>query len=339
MHALGDATHYQISQEFYDAVLALNRRHPSAGDPQFLNKLDRYLLGTNLKAAKTISYIESHLNDMEASIKGSRFLDLGCGAGGCLAAALRAGAVYCEGWEINKDKLSLAALNTGSLPSGGRLAVIKKSMDVPLDASLSIAPFTVIVCEQVLEHVKNLPESVRMIANLLDSSCGYAYVSIPNGFSLQNVLKDPHLMLFGLSLLDRYEGSALAKAVKNHTHYKEMMGDFLHYDEYVSLFESYNLVVRPLHVAAFETATLESHRNKLDEIALLKHERLKEWNGKVCAETLALLSHRLSGYVHEATRRYQKCQEEPTGSGALNSFITDYGIDNFEFLISHPRRN
>lgn len=325
---------FHVSQAYYDAVQAIVAKHPSAGDAAFVDKLVRYYLGTNKKGIRLVGEIGKELESAGLSLRGARFLDLGSGNGGSLVGAFEHGASYCEGWEINDDKLDLSHLNIDTLyEPDGPIRIRKISLDEPLNPDADFQPFDVIFCQEVLEHVKNLEQSVSTLYACLNAERGAAYLSIPNGYSLNNVISDSHLQLFGIGLLERHEAQPLATAIKNHLHYSEMMGTYLHFDEYVSLFRRHGLECAPRPGKDAKIADLEALASKIGRVEQVRETRLHEWREKVDPDTLALLAERTLIYLQEARSRFEQVRSAgPTPPQAV-SFLREYDVDVFEFFV------
>lgn len=332
-----DAKYYGISQEFYDKVKKLNRVSATAVHKDVLEKQDHYHLSTNLKGRQRIEAVKVTLNEFGTSMKDKRFLDLGCGMGGCLVAARRHGAKYSEGWEINREKIRLAAVNLRKFTKEeAPLAVIERSMDDALTAEDDIERFNVIVCDEVLEHVKNLNQSVATIASLLEPATGLAFLSIPNGFCAQSIIADPHLSIFGLALLDRFEGVPLARAIKDHADYSAMFGEYRRYHEYQTLFQDNGLRMMPLHPLMLDREGLRDVQYKISKVKRLRDECLPEWRGKVPDETLGLLAERVADYLTEADARLKDVHSQFAHDTSLIELLIDYRIYTLKLVVYHP---
>ena len=336
--AKAEAARYKVSVEYYHAVKEWNRQNPAAKNKDFLDKIDKYHLSCNLSGEKRIRNVESIMNLLGISIRGRRFLDLGCGTGGTVMAARNTGAAYCEGWEINDDKIRFANINVACISgreNGSEIRIINRAMDDPLSLAGDEELFKVIVCDQVLEHVKDLNQAARTIAKCLDSIEGFAFVSIPNGFSVASVIKDQHLLVFGLTLLDRFEGAPVAEGVKGHNGYSRMMGEYKHYGDYVSLFKKNGLSCLPLHSVVLNFETLFSLKEKISEIRRLKDEVLPKWRELVPEQTLSLLDERISDYVEDAESRIMESTGSLKHGREFAELLVDYWLDTYDFLVFH----
>lgn len=333
-----DAKFYGVSQEYFDKVKAWNRTSSSAAYKDVLEKQDLYHLSTNLNGRKRIESVKGTLNEFGTSMKGKRFLDLGCGMGGCIVAARQQGATYSEGWEIARDKLQLASVNVRAFTNeDAPLVVLERSMDDALNTEDYDDPFDVILCDEVLEHVKDLNQSVTTIATLLEPTTGFGFLRIPNGFCAQSVSADQHLSIFGLTLLDRFEGVPLAKAIKGHPDYSTMFGEYRHYEEYESLFQEHGLQMMPLHPLVLEREGVRDVEYWISKIKQQRDELLPEWRGKVSDETLDLLSGRVEDYLAEADARLTEVRSHFAHNLPLTRLLTDYRIYTLNLVVYHPQ--
>lgn len=329
--------HYKVSREFYTAIKQWNRNHPSAKNRDFLDKLDKYHLSTNLSGDKRIEQIESVLNSFGASIKGTRFLDLGCGMGGTLMGAYNMGALYFEGWEINDDKIKLGLINIRQKGNGNSGKIIKKSIEERFPPEEKNNHFQVVVCDEVLEHVKYLDRAVLNIAHCIDPKKGFAFIRIPNGYSIQSVIKDQHLLVFGLTLLNNYEAKPLAEAIKGHPSYSEMMGEYKHYDDYVTLFNKKDLKYIPLHTVPLDLKNFFDLKNKLHKIQILKKELLAKWKDRVPRDTLDLLNLRLSDYIEVVSARLKNTEINFEQNESFTNLLRDYWLNTYDFMVFHEQ--
>ncbi len=324
-----------ISSAYHAAVMEMVDRHPSASDPAFRGKLTRYLLGSNRKGMEKVTEVETRLASFGRRVFGCRFLDLGSGSGGSLVGALEAGAAYCEGWEINGEKLALSEINVGTCGMDvGKVVVRNQSMEAPDSLGSDFQPFDIVFCEEVLEHVKDLDAAVTTLSRCIERERGVGYITMPNGFAFQSVLADPHLELFGIALLNRFEAQPLATALKNHTHYSEMMGAYCHYDDYVARFAVVGLNLAPFEKTGASRKVFKRMSADLDIIRSRRSTLRTDWGAQIGADTLGILEERLDAYLAEATAR----QKEATGEAATDSvreaFVRDYGQAHFAFLAS-----
>lgn len=98
---------------------------------------------------------------------GERFLDLGCGDGRVMAAALNRGA-QALGYEIDGE-LAMRARERLAGASGGRARVIEESFfDAPLDAEVVFAYLSPAVLQRLSPQLKRLPAASRIVTAWFD---------------------------------------------------------------------------------------------------------------------------------------------------------------------------
>lgn len=128
------------------------------------------------------------------SLEGKLVLDVGCGFGGAVTALSKMGA-SCVGIDIRDDELNLC---------GRRLALHGVDPSLlcadALRMPFSTETFDVVVCTDMLEHVKKRGALLTEIARVLKKG-GLLYLAFPNLLGLRNVLRDPHYRLFGVVLM------------------------------------------------------------------------------------------------------------------------------------------
>ncbi len=315
---------YEVSAEYFAAVLEWNRSHSAVQDQAFLEKLDGYHLSCNRHGRLLIESVAERLKPFHRSFAGARVLDIGCGTGGTLYGAACLDAAWCEGWEINDAKLRLGTLNVTTLPrTSCRSRIHLRQRDI-LEAGIEKESFDIVLCQEVLEHVKDVRLAIKNLSACLRAKAGIAYVSVPNGFSIQHILRDPHLLLFGLGLLDLPDAAALALAINNHAHYGTMMGQYLSFNQYTQEFEAAGLASRALHPT--KACTREDLVQGAQEIEAAWRQKREEWATKIPGTLLDRLAQRVGEYLTKL-RGLANTPESPL---AQESFI-----DSFEFFLSH----
>lgn len=325
-----------VSAEFHEAVLRLVDTHPAAGDPVFRDSLYRSLIGGNEKGIRMVGEVVTRLAPAGFSLQGKRFLDLGSGTGGSLMGAQTHGAAWCEGWEINSEKLALSRLNLGT-QDGKKPGIVvhdrnMESADAfPADGE----PFDLVFCQVVLEHVKDINAALATMSRCIHREQGVAFVTVPNGYALECVLADPHLRVFGLALLDRFEAQPVATALKNHTHYSLMMGSYYRYSEYIELFVHHGLEALPLHTADTSTTSLQGLATMLETIRQKRASLRTDWAGRVDDKTLTLLELRLDAYLSEANTQLTEATAAGASSDTRLAVVHAYGTGHLEFFVAH----
>ncbi len=336
-YKLSSADEYKISSELYDTILSWNRKHPSADDKEFLYKIDKYHLGTNLRGERTVLRAENHVKDLGLDFSRERFLDLGCGTGGCLLGARELGWQYSEGWEIGQAKLEFAEVNIGSKLSGkdkDSLSVLERSIDGEEAAKVAIDPFDLIICQEVLEHVKDVPKSIKTIARCLKPKKGYAYVTIPNGFSLDYVLAEPHILVFGISLLNRFDAADFAKAIKNHTHYASMMGGYYRYDHYLEQFAEHGMKYHLVNPLPNSEVAVDEMEAKLCKVRDAMETMEAEWASRIESDSMGKMNSAVNAYINEvetAISGYRSGGDKAD----LQQLLINYNTPMFYFVLEH----
>jgi len=133
-----------------------------------------------------------------APLRGRRVLDVGSGYGGMLISMAEQGADIV-GIEIDPERAQM-----------GRQRLADLAMDVPYhlgdicDASTcaQLGLFDVIVCQDVLEHVMQPSTVIASLCALMRPG-GLIYVQIPNKYGVDQLLKDHHYALTGITALSR----------------------------------------------------------------------------------------------------------------------------------------
>lgn len=186
-----------MKNEMNNFYKAITKNKVDNDYPQSKLWLD-YALSTNQRGQEVVEKINEFCN----SVSGKKHLDIGCGYGGTCIAFAAAGA-ESVGIDINIDLLQLAKENLKDNPG---LKVKILNIDVmDIEQVISLGDFDIITCDNVIEHVE-IPEKLIAHIQLLLSENGIAYLTIPNAFSLGQIIKDCHYGQFGVSLLDPIDG-------------------------------------------------------------------------------------------------------------------------------------
>lgn len=332
---LPNADHFKMSTELYDAILKWNQKHPSAGDEKFLNKINKYHLGTNLRGEQTVANAEKYISKLGYLISRDRFLDLGSGTAGCLLGARTIGWKYSEGWEIGQAKLDFSRLNISSKivdQSSESIVVRDLSMDGDKVLNTNIEPFDLVICQEVLEHVKNLPRSVQTISRVLKKNNSYAYVSIPNGFSVDYVLSEPHILMYGISLLDRHEAGVIAKAVKNHPHYAEMMGGYHRFKDYIRLFRENGLDYDLVSEVNSSEEAIDRIRITIEKITSERKLFNAKWGKVIDSAIMSRLDEKIQNYLENIESKIRQISDSKNRQ-ERREFVIEYGMPMFLFIL------
>ena len=181
------------------------------------------------------------LRPFVSTFEDKRVLDIGAGYGGVCIAAAQAGAV-CTGVENNPHTLRFAHENLADFP-GLPVTLLARDIFTAMEQG-ELGRFDVVVCDNVIEHAV-FPERLILALATLLASGGVAYVTVPNAFSANQVLADCHYGLFGITLLDPYDGDVYLRRKTAVPEYG--VTDYFGWDYYQAKFEKYGLGVTPLH--------------------------------------------------------------------------------------------
>ena len=172
--------------------------------------------------------------------RGARVLDVGCAYGGFLVAASEAGARLLAGIDVNEELLKLARLQ---LADYRKSATLDRFDITAPDVVDKLGRFDVILCNDVLEHVVDPEAASAHLAELLDRG-GSLFLQIPNGKSVEFMLKDGHYGLFGITLLDRMRAERVWAASYSDTYGVEHYAPLAYY---LDIFSQAGLQLRVLN--------------------------------------------------------------------------------------------
>jgi 2-polyprenyl-3-methyl-5-hydroxy-6-metoxy-1,4-benzoquinol methylase len=162
------------------------------------------------------------------SIKGKRFLDVGCAYGGFLVAFAEQGASEVVGIDIDEKLLKLGCANVSDHNIEAK--IIKQDL-LNDDLPNLIGTFDIITCNDVIEHVNDPIHAILNISNLLRPG-GILLMVIPNAFYVGFIREDGHFRLTGINLLERDDAERYYKNIfkGEYTvgHYKSLPFYFYH---------------------------------------------------------------------------------------------------------------
>jgi 2-polyprenyl-3-methyl-5-hydroxy-6-metoxy-1,4-benzoquinol methylase len=134
-----------------------------------------------------------------ADWRGAKVLDVGCG-GGQIAQAFAVGGAQVIAFEPNhKNATDVARRLANEVSSGCLCALAADGHQLPFVDNA----FDVVILADVLEHVRKPEQVAREVARVLRPS-GLLYASMPNRFSILNLLSDPHYQVPGVGLMPRW---------------------------------------------------------------------------------------------------------------------------------------
>ena len=181
---------------------AIRARYGLAPDEEPSDDTERMWVEFSLSSVERGRYAVAAMGGATA-FRGKDVLDVGCAYGGFLVAAREAGAVSVTGIDVNDDLLALAQLQLADHSVHGKLE--HRDITAPVE---DLGHFDIILCNDVLEHVTEPVTAAANLASLLDSG-GSAFFQIPNGRSIDFILRDGHYGLFGITLLGRAQAERL----------------------------------------------------------------------------------------------------------------------------------
>jgi SAM-dependent methyltransferase len=226
------------------------------------------------------------------ALSGTRVLDVGCGYGGFLVAAARAGAKEVVGIDTNPRVLELAPLLLADYQVSARL----EHLDLAeAEVAQRLGKFDLIICNDVLEHVPDVDRAVRNLTSMLVER-GRLFLEIPNGNAIKYVRADGHYKIPGITLLDFDDAREL-----HEQHFPDATAyDTFFYgtiDYYLAVFSRHGVTLRLLDVPMGDTESVE----RLSfEIEALRSE-LQNWTHQGAAD-------RARAYLLEFERRLERFQ-------------------------------
>jgi 2-polyprenyl-3-methyl-5-hydroxy-6-metoxy-1,4-benzoquinol methylase len=140
--------------------------------------------------------------------RGGRYLDIGCGFGGLLAAFAERGFAV-RGIELDPVRVRMARATCDD----HGLADVVSPGDI-LDEQLvaSLGRFDLVTMIDVIEHVLDVPKALRHAVDLLEPG-GLLLLEVPNRHSMNFIAADGHFAAFAITLLDRPQAVAYHAAV------------------------------------------------------------------------------------------------------------------------------
>jgi 2-polyprenyl-3-methyl-5-hydroxy-6-metoxy-1,4-benzoquinol methylase len=183
-----DSLQQSRNQTFHSLQEILNLPSPA---PMWFD----YALSTNYRGQQLYQMMTPYL-----PTRPQRYLDIGCGFGGCLVAFGRQG-MEAYGIEVDNQRIGFAKTNCEDYHNQAGVFSLSILEDHIEDR---LGTFDVITCMDVIEHVLDVPKALQNIGRLLRSD-GVLVLEIPNKDSLFFVASDGHFNLFGITLLPRSE--------------------------------------------------------------------------------------------------------------------------------------
>lgn len=287
-----------------------------------------YALTTNERGEGVLKRVQEQLG---RDVRGLRILDIGCAYGGTCLAFARAGA-DAVGLEISPSLLELARANCEDHPN---LSVRLLNRDATVPESLSdLGTFDIITCDNVIEHVLDVPGLLQRIAAVLNPE-GLCHMAIPNGWSVDEVKRDGHFGQFGISLLPRERAEAFYHAVGFTGVYD--VGYFFTLPQYEALFGAAGLSLTLLNTpVATSMALIERIAQDVDGLTMLFDKALADH--RVPASMASEVQTALEAYQAGFREVYQRCLGIPLAKQLEqgSTIMRDYSLPLW-LVISRPQ--
>lgn len=286
------AESYDVSAEYYRQLVAASwSKRKSEGLQAFCGWVE-YGLTANRRGNWFMHFLSK-----EVAWPGRRVLDVGCGFGGHSVAVLRWGASQVVGLDIDAYYVNLSEKNAATNPHINPALAEFRVADITdrkvLD-ELGSQSFDAILIMDVLEHVKDLPRALEALRYLLRPG-GFCVAGIPNGRAASSVLADPHLGVFGLSLLEGEPAESYCQSQKGTSY--DFMGSFPRLSFLEDTFKSWGARVSVLDDTTDPLAAWKRLPEQLDRI----EQELKQVPAQ--SEVGGTLSVALREYLDEAAAR------------------------------------
>jgi len=251
-------------------------------------------------------------------IAGKRHLDIGCAYGGTIIAFAQAGAESI-GIDIDDTLLDLARVNLSDHP-GICVKLLRRDITMPSDTA-DLGQFDIITCENVLEHVLNVPATISHIAALLKPG-GWLYLTIPNGSSDIEICKDGHYGLFGITLLSREDAIAYYTAANFSGNYD--VGYFLSYDDYTSMLAENGVQIKLVDDIQVSNKAVAELRKRV--LSLHDEFEVQRASGRIPTAISDRMAIALKDHISKFERRYAAYQ---VAHGAEQVHLGDRLIRDF----------
>ncbi len=269
----------------------------------------------------------------QLAFKGKRVLDVGCGYGGFLVAAVRAGAREAVGVDSNPKVLELAPMLLADYETEARLE-LADLIDPALPGVLGA--FDLIICNDVLEHVKNVQVAVQNLVEMLAPG-GRVFLEIPNGNAIKYVRSDGHYKIPGITLLDFDEARRWHRAFfPDATTYDTFFYGTVDY--YLATFSRMGVLLRMLEVPHGDPGSIERLAGDLKALEAESHNWPTAFAGKP-TEIMAIIQERLGSYLAEINlrlNRYRRLTDPAERELVGTSLRVSYEVGNWLFEGHRP---
>lgn len=286
-----------------------------------------YASSTNSRGEVVVKTLEEF-----SPLNGKRLLDVGCGYGGVVVSAAKKG-MNSVGIDYSQRLIEFSKANAED-NNLKKLTSFKRMDALDYQSFLRLGKFDFIVCDNVIEHVSQ-PEKLIALISLALKDDGTGYVTIPNAFSVNQILSDCHYGQKFLSLLSPLEGLKYVKELAGRDSYD--VGYYYPLSFYKSLFQKYNLkpnFINPFQ-SEYERIVGVSRYNGQDLAKVLKKslsEIKSTYQGfvrhnKVSEELLQILDSRCSYYFNGLEIDANFIEKEETSVQNLFDVFSHYYVE------------
>lgn len=166
------------------SVVDLNRADTTGAIP--------YALSAIWSGEQMLSYVR----DFHEIRTDDKYIDIGCGFGGAVVAAGKAG-LKAAGIELDETRIEAAK----ALCTDNKVDAHIHRINIYDEDFSNLGKFNIITSLNVVEHVDDVRKFVSKLINSLEPG-GCLYIEVPNPRSIDIVNSEPHYKLPLLSLLD-----------------------------------------------------------------------------------------------------------------------------------------
>ncbi len=254
-----------------------------------------------------------------------RYLDIGCGFGGCLVAFGEQG-MEVSGIEVDPQRMEFSRINCRDFQIRAGLFTLSVLEDHIEDR---LGTFDVITCMDVIEHVLDVPKALQNMARLLKPK-GILILEIPNKDSLFFAGSDGHFNLFGITLLPRFE------AIEYHRRFFSFEYDVGFYqplDFYETELKGLNLEIQLIPSSLHPAREIEETDQLISQVVLNYMKFLQEHHARLCDKLTQRIKLHFVTYMNHLLTDLSRI---PEGPGAIEAFCRKY-LTDFWTLIVHKR--
>lgn len=270
-----------------------------------------YALRTNLRGAKLRDSLSTHLRPWYM-----RYLDVGCGFGGCLVAFSKAG-LQVSGIELDplRAEFSKANLLDHNIPPN----VLALDILAP-EARETLGRYDLITCIDVIEHVLDVPKTLEILCSLLTPG-GLLVLEIPNKNFIPFVSKDGHFSLFGITQLPRPEAIAYHKQFFD---FEYDVGDYYELGYYFELLRKNRCEPMLTESSSHKPRDVSLIEPFLNELSVEREAFLKNTASKLDRSLAKLIVDNCDQFSERAKREYRSCTTPAELETYQDKFLNDF---------------